>query len=88
MVSWTKHISAFARSPGRKDVAPNARTLASVLPACADLGARGAHMGMCCCFSGGRAIHGFGLRPGGEPLGLTLFMVRFKQFVGKNQPNP
>ncbi|CAN6301770.1 unnamed protein product [Urochloa humidicola] len=66
VVSWTKRISALARSGraaeavaafARMDAAPNALTLASVLPACAALRSLGA----------GRAIHGFWLRRGCAP---------------------
>ncbi|CAN6320930.1 unnamed protein product [Urochloa humidicola] len=66
VVSWTKRISALARSGraaeavaafARMDAAPNALTLASVLPACAALRSLGA----------GRAVHGFWLRRGGVP---------------------
>ncbi|CAN6290213.1 unnamed protein product [Urochloa humidicola] len=66
VVSWTKRISALARSGrpaeavaafARMDAAPNALTLASVLPACAALRSLGA----------GRAVHGFWLRRGGAP---------------------
>ncbi|KAL5217901.1 hypothetical protein ABZP36_018585 [Zizania latifolia] len=64
VVRWTKRISALARSGraadavaefARMDAAPNALTLASVLPACARLG----NLAM------GRAIHGHWLRRGG-----------------------
>lgn len=66
VVRWTKRISALARSGraaeavaafARMDAAPNALTLASVLPACARLRSLGL----------GRAIHGFWLRRGGVP---------------------
>ncbi|PAN50862.1 hypothetical protein PAHAL_9G552700 [Panicum hallii] len=66
VVSWTKRVSALARSGraaeavaafSRMDAAPNALTLASVLPACAALRSLGA----------GRAVHGFWLRRGGAP---------------------
>uniref|UniRef100_A0ACD5XI60 Uncharacterized protein n=1 Tax=Avena sativa TaxID=4498 RepID=A0ACD5XI60_AVESA len=66
VVWWTKRISALARSGraaeavaefSRMDAAPNALTLASVLPACAKL--RNLILG--------RAIHGFWLRRGGGP---------------------
>ncbi|TKV97427.1 hypothetical protein SEVIR_9G493500v4 [Setaria viridis] len=66
VVSWTKRVSALARSGrsaeavaafSRMDAAPNALTLASVLPACAALRSLRA----------GRAIHGFWLRCGGVP---------------------
>ncbi|KAL6645138.1 hypothetical protein ACP70R_016746 [Stipagrostis hirtigluma subsp. patula] len=64
VVSWTKRISALARSGraaeavaafARMDAAPNALTLASILPACAALRS----------LAVGRAIHGFWLRRGG-----------------------
>ncbi|BAF11297.1 putative pentatricopeptide repeat-containing protein At3g13770, mitochondrial [Oryza sativa Japonica Group] len=64
VVQWTKRISALARSGraaeavaafARMDAAPNALTLASVLPACARLGD----------LALGRAIHGLWLRRGG-----------------------
>ena len=66
VVSWTKRVSALARSGraaeavaafARMDAAPNALTLASVLPACAALRS----------LSAGRAVHGFWLRRGGAP---------------------
>ncbi|KAF7054908.1 hypothetical protein CFC21_062501 [Triticum aestivum] len=66
VVRWTKRISALARGGraaeavaefSRMDAAPNALTLASVLPACARL--RSLVLG--------RAIHGFWLRRGGGP---------------------
>ncbi|XP_051182532.1 putative pentatricopeptide repeat-containing protein At3g05240 [Lolium perenne] len=66
VVWWTKRISALARSGraaeavaefARMDAAPNALTLASVLPACARLRS----------LALGRAIHGFWLRRGGGP---------------------
>ncbi|KAM0886743.1 hypothetical protein ACQ4PT_029520 [Festuca glaucescens] len=66
VVWWTKRISALARSGraaeavaefARMDAAPNALTLASVLPACARLRS----------LTLGRAIHGFWLRRGGGP---------------------
>ncbi|RLN39149.1 pentatricopeptide repeat-containing protein [Panicum miliaceum] len=72
VVSWTKRVSALARSGraaeavaafARMDAAPNALTLASVLPACAALRSLGA----------GRAVHGFWLRRGGAP-GANLIM--------------
>ncbi|CAL4929812.1 unnamed protein product [Urochloa decumbens] len=72
VVSWTKRISALARS-GRAaeavaafammDAAPNALTLASVLPACAAL------RSLCA----GRAVHGFWLRRVGAP-GVNLIV--------------
>ncbi|CAL4921499.1 unnamed protein product [Urochloa decumbens] len=66
VVSWTKRISALARSGraaeavaafARMDAAPNALTLASVLPACAALRSLDA----------GRAVHGYWFRRGGAP---------------------
>ena len=66
VVSWTKRVSALARSGraaeavaafARMDAEPNALTLASVLPACAALRSLGP----------GRAVHGFWLRRGGAP---------------------
>lgn len=71
VVSWTKRISALARSGraaeavalfARMEAAPNALTLASVLPACAALRR----------LTLGRAIHGYYLRRagghGGNPI--------------------
>ncbi|TVU47921.1 hypothetical protein EJB05_07538, partial [Eragrostis curvula] len=64
VVSWTKRISALARSGraaeavaafARMDAAPNELTLASVLPACAALRS----------LALGRAVHGYWLRRGG-----------------------